>query len=114
MSKRYDVVWLHVAKNDLKNIIGYIAYENLPYTLKLFKNIKQKASSFYVFPEKGCIVPELRDQGISQYCELVISPWRILYRISEKSAFVLSVLDSRQNIEDILLKRLIDLKIQTC
>jgi len=57
MSKRYDVVWSNVAKNDLKNIIGYIADENLPYTLKLFKNIKQKASSFYVFPERGCIVP---------------------------------------------------------
>jgi len=111
MSKRYDVVWSNVAENDLKNIIGYIADDNPPYALKLFKNIKQKASSFYVFPERGRIVPELRDQGISQYRELVISPWRILYRISEKSAFVLSVLDSRQNIEDFLLKRFTDSKI---
>ncbi|MGB9436359.1 MAG: type II toxin-antitoxin system RelE/ParE family toxin [Desulfobacterales bacterium] len=51
----------------------------------MFKRIKQKASNLYTFPERGRIVPELRDQGILQYREFVISPWRILYRISEKS-----------------------------
>jgi plasmid stabilization system protein ParE len=71
----------------------------LPKTIKIFKRIKQKASSLYTFPERGRIVPELRDQGILQYRELVISPWRILYRISEKRVLVLSVLDSRRNIE---------------
>ena len=54
---------------------------------------------------------ELQDQGILQYRELVISPWRVLYRISEKNVFVLSVLDSRRNIQDILLKRLTNSKI---
>ncbi|MEK6194681.1 MAG: plasmid stabilization protein, partial [Deltaproteobacteria bacterium] len=39
--------------------------------------------------------------------ELIISPWRMIYRISEMKIYVLSVLDSRQNVEDILLKRLI-------
>lgn len=56
-------------------------------------------------------LPELRDQGISQYRELVIPLWRVIYRISEKAVYVLAVFDSRQNIEDILLKRLIDSKI---
>jgi len=31
----------------------------------------------------------------------------MIYRISELKAYVLSVLDARQNVEDILLKRLI-------
>ena len=35
--------------------------------------------------------------------ELIVPPWRILYRIAVKQVYVLSVLDSRQNIEDILL-----------
>ncbi|MDO8957925.1 MAG: type II toxin-antitoxin system RelE/ParE family toxin, partial [Deltaproteobacteria bacterium] len=62
-------------------------------------------------PERGRIIPELREQGIAQYRELIIPPWRMIYRISEKTVHVLSVLDSRQNIEDILLKRLISSKI---
>ena len=110
MNKKYDIVWSNIAENDLKNIVEYIADDSPPNALKIFKRIKQKASSLYTFPERGRIVPELRDQGILQYRELVISPWRILYRISDKSVLVLSVLDSRRNIEDILLKRLTDSK----
>ena len=111
MKKKYQVVWSNIAENDLKNIIEYIADDSPPNALKIFKSIKQKPSKLNTFPERGRIVPELRDQGILQYRELVISQWRILYRISEMNVFVLSVLDSRRNIEDILLKRLTNSKI---
>jgi toxin ParE1/3/4 len=111
MNQKYDVVWSNIAENDLKNIVEYIADDSPPNALKIFKRIKQKASILYTFPERGRIVPELRDQGILQYRELVNFPWRILYRISEKSVLVLSVLDSRPNIEDILLKRFTNSKI---
>ena len=106
MSKKYQVVWSNIAENDLKSIIEYIADDSPSNAFKIFKNIKQKASMLFTFPERGRIVPELRDQGISQYREMIIPPWRILYRISENRVYVLSVLDSRRNIEDILLKRL--------
>jgi toxin ParE1/3/4 len=111
MKEKYQVVWSNIAENDLRNIIEYIADDSPPNALKIFKSIKQKVSSLNTFPERGRIVPELRDQGILQYRELIISPWRILYRISEMKVFVLSVLDSRRNIEDILLKRLTNSKI---
>jgi len=111
MNKKYDVVWSNISEYDLKNIVEYIADDSPPNALKIFKRIKQKASSLYTFPERGRIAPELRDQGILQYRELVISPLRILYKISEKSVLVLAVLDSRRNIEDILLGRLTNLKI---
>jgi plasmid stabilization system protein ParE len=106
MKKKYHVVWSRIAENDLRRIIEYIADDGPPNALRTFKSIKQKASSLSTFPERGRIVPELRDQGILQYRELVISPWRILYRISEMNVFVLAVLDSRRNIEDVLLERL--------
>lgn len=111
MNKASEVIWANVAENDLKNIIEYIAADSPSNALRIFKNIKQTASHLCIFPEGGHVVPELRDQGILQYRELIISPWRVIYRISEKIVYVLSVLDSRQNIEDILLKRLINLKI---
>jgi toxin ParE1/3/4 len=56
---------------------------------------------------RGRIIPELQAQGVLQYRELIVSPWRIIYRIAGQKVFVLSVLDARQNIEDILLKRLL-------
>jgi addiction module RelE/StbE family toxin len=108
MNKKYEVMWSKVAENDLKKIIEYLIEESPSVALKIFKDIKQRASKLYTFPERGRIVPELQDQGILQYRELIISPWRILYRISDNNVYVLSVLDSRRNIEDILLKRLTD------
>jgi hypothetical protein len=34
-----------------------------------------------------------------------------MYRVQEAKVYVLAVLDSRQNIEDILLKRVLDVKL---
>lgn len=107
MSGNYKIEWAEVAENDLKSIIEHIAEDSPVNALKILKKIKQKASSLYTLPERGRIAPELQDQGILIYRELIIPPWRIIYRISEMKVYVLSVLDARQNVEDILLKRLI-------
>jgi toxin ParE1/3/4 len=107
MDPKHQVIWTYVAESDLKEIIEYISMNRPQAALTILKKIKNKASDLYVFPEKGRIVPELQDQGIVQYRELVISPWRLIYRILDRKIFVLLVMDSRQNIEDILLKRLI-------
>ena len=106
MSRAYQVVWADVAENDLKDILEYIAVDNQLSALVIFQETKQRTSSLYTFPERGRVVPELLDQSILIYRELVIPPWRIIYRISDKFVYVLSVLDSRRNVEDILLKRL--------
>ena len=111
MSQKYKVIWANIAEDDLKNIIKYIADDSLLNAQKVFDKIREKASSLYILPERGRLVPELKDQGILQYRELIHSPWRIIYRISENKVYVLSVLDSRRNIEDILLKRLLNQKI---
>ncbi|MFC1896843.1 type II toxin-antitoxin system RelE/ParE family toxin [Thermodesulfobacteriota bacterium] len=107
MSDNYKIEWAEVAEKDLKGIVEYIAEDSPTNALKILKKIKQKVSSLYTIPERGRPVPELQDQGILIYRELVIPPWRIIYRISEMKVYVLSVLDARQNVEDILLKRLI-------
>ena len=107
MSHKYGIIWAGVAENDLKEIIEFIAVDSPANALKALEKVKQKASSLYTLPERGRIVPELQDQGILLYRELIVPPWRIIYRISETRVYVLSVLDARQNVEDILLKRLI-------
>jgi len=108
MSQQYEVIWADIAKEDLINIIEFIADENPLNANKVFNKIRKKASSLYLLPDRGRIVPELKYHGILQYRELIYSPWRLIYRISESKVYVLSVLDYRRNIEDILLKRLLN------
>jgi addiction module RelE/StbE family toxin len=111
MNKKYKVIWADIAKNDLSSIIEYISNDSTTKALQILNKIKEKASSLYHSPKRGRIIPELQEHGISQYREIIISPWRVIYRISDRNVYVLAVLDSRQNIEDILLKRFINLNI---
>jgi toxin ParE1/3/4 len=105
MSKKYKVEWAATAEVDLKQIINYIAIDSPGNALQILERIRQKVSALYTLPERGRIVPELQEQGINIYRELIISPWRIVYRISDTTVYVLSIIDSRQNVEDILLNR---------
>ena len=107
MSKKYQVSWAAAAQNDLKQIIDYIAIDSPGNAVQILKKIKQKVSGLYAMPDCGRIVPELKEQGIHIYREMIIAPWRVIYRISDSTVFVLSVIDSRRNIEDILLDRFV-------
>ncbi len=107
MAKKYKVFWARVAEDDLASIIKYIHLDNPIAAKDNLKKIKTKASNLNSFPQRGRVVPELKEQGILQYRELVVAPWRIIYRISDSNVYVLSVIDSRQNVEDILLHRLV-------
>ena len=71
------------------------------------EKIEHKASSLNQYPERGRAVRELLNTGISIYRELIIRPWHLLYHIEGKNIYVMAVLDSRRNIQDFLLQRLI-------
>lgn len=107
MDDKYEVIWAESAELDLREIIDYIADDNPLNARSILKKIKRTASALDFSPERGRIVPELKKYGIFQYRELIIKPWRILYRISENKVLVLSVIDGRRNIEDILLNRML-------
>lgn len=107
MHKSYDVVWAEIAEEDLRAIIKYIHSDNPLAAKDSLEKIKTKVSDLNSLPLRGRIVPELLQQGILQYRELLVLPWRIIYRISDSNVYVLSVIDSRQNVEDILLHRLV-------
>ena len=106
MSQKFEVIWSITAERDLLNIVEYIAQDSPANALKILQNITTKAKNLYQNPLRGRIIPELQSQGIYHYRELIIKPWRVMYKVAEKKVYVLSVIDSRQNVEDILLKRL--------
>lgn len=106
MNRKDKIIWSATAHADLSGIIEYIAQNSPANAKKILITIKNKEADLYLSPQRGRVVPELQDQGITQYREIVITPWRLIYRITDDTVFVLSVLDARQNVEDILLTRL--------
>ena len=106
--KRYKVEWSRPASKDLLNIIEYISMDSIDSAIGVFETIQAKCKTLNHPPERGRVVPELKAYGISSYRELIISPWRIIYRLSDQKIFILAVIDSRRNIEDILIERFLE------
>jgi addiction module RelE/StbE family toxin len=102
----FIVVWTKTAETDLESIVDFIADDNIDAALAVFARIREHAATLDNFPDKGRVVTELHQHGIIQYRELILSPWRIIYRIDGNTVYVTSVVDSRRNLEDLLLERL--------
>lgn len=102
----FRVVWTRTAEDDLEGIIDFIADDSVDAALVVFTRIRERAATLYNFPNKGRVVPELHQHGIVQYRELIISPWRIIYRVDGSTVYVTAIFDSRRNLEDLLLERL--------
>lgn len=107
MSKKgFKVVWTHSAAKDLQEIASYA--KDLPSDArKVLDRLKEKGSTLTRFHNRGRVVPELAFFGIHTYRELIVRPYRMVYRISGDTVIVLAVLDSRRDLEDVLLERLV-------
>lgn len=106
-SKNYQVFWTQTARQDLQKIIEYIAIDSEIQARKIYTDIKEKSGNLRQMPFQERIVPELEYFGILIYRELIIPPWRIIYKIEDNKVWVLAVSDGRRNVEDLLLNRFI-------
>jgi toxin ParE1/3/4 len=104
--QKYKVQWTYPAGQDLASIVEFIARDNIPNALQVLRKIQRTATTLERMPERGRVVPELAEIGLRLYHEILCPPWRIIYRIAGPSVFVMTVIDGRRNVEDILLERL--------
>lgn len=104
------MVWTHEAKEDLREIILYIRdHEPQGRARLILRRLRARGASLASAPHRGRWIPELeREFGVRTYSELVEGPWRLMYRIEEGQVLVVRVLDGRRNVEDILLRSLLD------
>ena len=105
--KNYEVLWSNNAEFDLENIIEYLKLDSINIAKNIFFEIKEECQKLYYFPERKRIVPQLQQIGITKYRELIYKRWRIIFKIQKDKVFVLLVVDSSRNIEDILFQRLL-------
>jgi plasmid stabilization system protein ParE len=57
-------------------------------------------------PARGRIIPELAQQNILEYRELIEGNYRIIYVIQDSLVVIHAILDSRRNLEELLMKKL--------
>ena len=107
MSETYKLKWTTNAKDDLLNIVSYIKKDSPSIANDIYQKIRKKAHSSNFFPLKGRVVPELQKEGITLYREVIASPWRVIYKVGNDTVYIMAILDSRQNVEELLLQKLL-------
>ncbi|MGZ5426301.1 MAG: type II toxin-antitoxin system RelE/ParE family toxin [Thermoanaerobaculia bacterium] len=107
MTRHFTVAWATIAEQDLTAILDFVARGSPAGATKLLLRLEQRASSLETLPLRGRIVPELLKIQVREYRELLIGPYRLVYRVESARVVVLGVFDGRRNLEDILLDRLI-------
>lgn len=103
----FRVLWTETATRDLENLISYIAREAPINAGRVLGQLQSKAESLTRVPERGRLVPELLRHGLAIWRELIVAPYRIIYRIEGHTVYVLAVFDARRDLEDVLLERLL-------
>jgi len=105
--KNFEVIWTKNAEYDLEEIIEYIKTDSIQVAKDIFFKIKEQCNSLSNFPTSRRVVPELQNIGILRYRELIYKRWRIVYKVESEKVYILIVIDSSRDIEDILFRRLL-------
>jgi toxin ParE1/3/4 len=95
-----------VARRDLFAIVDYLVERNPNAAASTLDKLERRAAALKRSLERGRVIPELERLQLREYRELIIPPYRLVYRVSGRRVLVLGVLDSRRNLEDLLLDRL--------
>ncbi len=87
------VLWTEPAEDELAAIFEYVAQTSgsRDQAQQLIENLLTRARHIGTFPHSGRIVPEYQEEIIR---EIVVAPYRIIYRVRQSHVEVLSVVHS--------------------
>ena len=103
--KHFKTVFSRYAEIDLIEILDYYQEMNPTYTKKILDRVEKRVEDLKQFPERGRVVPELERQNIMNYRELIEENYRIIYSIESNTVIIHSILDSRRNLEELLVRK---------
>ncbi len=111
MTRPYRIEWAPLAIQDVDEILAFITVrEDLHTATRVGDRILTRVTSLSVHPNRCRIVPELKDVGLREYREAIARPYRIIFRIVGSRVGIVGVLDSRRDLEELLLDRALDPK----
>ncbi len=104
----FAVLLTNDAARDLDELYDYIGLHDAPQKADyVLEQIEKALSSLSEFPERGAYPKELLALGIHEYREIFFKPYRIIYRVIDKKAYVLMIADGRRDMQTLLQRRLI-------
>ena len=90
MIKKYPIKLTQQAQNDLEQIYYYIADGSINNAANFVLQLEEKIYSLESFPDRNPLIPENEFFGTG-YRHLIHKKYRIVYRIAEKSVYILRI-----------------------
>jgi toxin ParE1/3/4 len=91
-----EITWAPQAEDDFEAICAYIARDSEIYASIFAQRVFKSIERLVEFPQIGRIVPEKHDERIR---ELILSPYRIIYRFEYDTALIVAIIHGSRRLE---------------
>jgi len=106
--KRYAVELTSDAQLDLDDIADYIgAHDGMERAELVARGIEKAHADLAVYPNRGAHPRELLELGIRSFREMHFKPYRIIYRVYERTVIVFLIADGRRDMQALLTSRVL-------
>lgn len=105
---RFEVELTHGAEHDLEAIFDYLAENrSVDQASELLDAFLAKIRTLERFPLRGSIPKELETLGIGEFRQLLMRPYRLIYRVAKDKVFIMVIADGRRDMQALLERRLL-------
>jgi toxin ParE1/3/4 len=104
--ERFAVTWARTAVDELLSLVDYVAEaDDVEAAERLYDQITRQVASLETMPFRCRVVPELEAEGIDGYREVLSGPYRLMYAIRGREVVILTALDGRRDLGELLIAR---------
>ena len=91
---------------DVEDIVDHVAErDSAPAAERLWNKLDTAVGSLATAPTRGRIVPERRTEGLETSREVMVSKYRVLFRVRGREVVLLGVLDGRRDLSELVIQR---------
>ena len=104
----YEVRLTQGAEEDLEALYDYLAaHRGADDAEALLERLLAKIGTLEQFPLRGSVPKELAPLGIREFRQILLPPYRLIYRVIGKTVFVTLIADGRRDMQALLARRLL-------
>lgn len=104
----FEVELTQGAEDDLEAIHGYLSeHRSADAAEALLDAFLGKIHTLERYPERGSVPGELDALGIREFRQVLLDPYRLIYRVLGRKVFILVIADGRRDMQALLERRLL-------
>ncbi len=107
-TRKFEILLTQGAEQDLESIYDHIAeFDCQANADHVLDRLLEVVESLSTFPERGAYPKELIALGIRDYRQTAFKPYRVIYRVIGRKAYIYVIADGRRDLQSLLARRLL-------